>query len=64
MLKFQLATKSDLREAASIQHRQKFEDDRKSRIFNARNRIIGVNSLRLRNKATQIYLSNIYIMVG
>lgn len=44
MLKFQLATKADLREAASIQQRQKFEDDRKARIFNARNRIIGVNS--------------------
>lgn len=50
MLKFQLATKSDLREAASIQHRQKFEDDRKGRIFNARNRIIGVNFVRFQLK--------------
>lgn len=43
MFKFQLATKTDLREAALIQQRKNFEEDRKSRIFNARKRIIGVS---------------------
>lgn len=42
MFKFQLATKADLREAAIIQQKRRFEDDRKNRIFNARNRVIGV----------------------
>lgn len=42
MFKFQLATKADLREAAIVENRRRFEDDRKGRIFDARNRIIGV----------------------
>lgn len=43
MFKFQLATKSDLREAAIIQSRKTFEEERKARIFDARSRIIGVS---------------------
>lgn len=42
MFKFQLATKADMREAAIIQQKRRFEDDRKARIFDARNRVIGV----------------------
>ena len=42
MLKFQIATKADLKEAAIIQQKRRYEEERKARIFNARNRIIGV----------------------
>lgn len=36
-------TKQDLRDAAIIQRKQRIESDRKSRIFDARNRVIGVD---------------------
>lgn len=37
------ATKDDLRRAAIIQHKQRIENERKARIFNPRNRIIGLD---------------------
>ncbi|XP_037030864.1 RIB43A-like with coiled-coils protein 2 [Bradysia coprophila] len=43
MEKFQVATKADLKQAAIIEHKRRYEEERKSRIFNARNRIIGVD---------------------
>lgn len=43
MLKFQLATKADLREAAIIQQKKRYEEERKARIFNSKNRILGVS---------------------
>jgi hypothetical protein len=44
MLKFQaVQTKKDLKEAAAIEQRRRNEADRKHRIFDARNRIFGVN---------------------
>lgn len=43
MLKFQLATNKDLREAAIIDKKQRYEEERKRRIFNARERILGVD---------------------
>lgn len=42
MEKFQVATKADLKEAAIIEHKRRYEEERKSRIFNTRNRIFGV----------------------
>lgn len=42
MLKFQLATNKDLREAAIIDKKQRYEEERKRRIFNARERTLGV----------------------
>lgn len=42
MEKFQVATKADLKEAAIIEHRRRYEEERKARIFNTRNRIFGV----------------------
>lgn len=44
MLKFQLATKADIREAAIIAHKRAVEAERMKRIFNARNRIFGVRN--------------------
>lgn len=35
--------KEDLKEAAAIEHRRRFEDERKKRIFNARQRLIGID---------------------
>lgn len=46
MFKFQLATKADFREAAHIRQKRRFEDERRSRIFDARNRVIGVSVLK------------------
>ncbi|KZC07474.1 PREDICTED: RIB43A-like with coiled-coils protein 2 [Dufourea novaeangliae] len=43
MLKFQTATKEDLKLAASIQRRRQIEAERKQRIFNPRFRKIGVD---------------------
>lgn len=48
MLYMVLDTPADLKEAAIIAKRQRFEKERKERIFNPRNRIIGV-SLDLKN---------------
>lgn len=46
MLKFQLATNKDLREAAIIDKKQRYEEERKRRIFNARDRILGVRNIK------------------
>lgn len=46
MFKFQLSTNADLREAAIIAQKRRFEDDRKKRIFDARSRIFGVSKFR------------------
>lgn len=43
MLKFQLLQVQDVKEAAAIERRRRYEEERKKRIFNARNRIIGVS---------------------
>ncbi|KAK1131399.1 hypothetical protein K0M31_017684 [Melipona bicolor] len=43
MLKFQTATKEDLKLAASIQRRRQIDTERKERIFNARFRKIGID---------------------
>lgn len=43
MLHLSFATAKDLQEAAIIDRRRKAEEERKQRIFNARNRIIGVD---------------------
>ncbi|XP_043525985.1 RIB43A-like with coiled-coils protein 2 [Frieseomelitta varia] len=43
MLKFQTATKEDLKLAASIQRRRQIDAERKERIFNARFRKIGID---------------------
>lgn len=42
MEKFQVATKADLKEAAIIESRRRYEEERRTRIFNDRNRIFGV----------------------
>lgn len=44
MEKFQVATKADLKEAAIIEHKRRYEEERKARIFNTRNRIFGVRT--------------------
>lgn len=43
MLKFQTATKEDLKLAASIQRRRQTDAERKERIFNSRFRLIGID---------------------
>ncbi|XP_076640732.1 RIB43A-like with coiled-coils protein 2 isoform X1 [Halictus rubicundus] len=43
MLKFQVATKEDLKLAAAIQHRRQIDAERKQRIFNPRFRKIGID---------------------
>ncbi|KAJ8940299.1 hypothetical protein NQ318_012838 [Aromia moschata] len=43
MLNFQLMTDRDRREAASLEQRRQFEEERKKRIFNPRQRLIGVD---------------------
>lgn len=43
MLKFQTATKEELKLAAAVQRRRQIEAERKERIFNARFRKIGVS---------------------
>lgn len=50
MLKFQLATDKDLKEAAIIENRKKYEEERKSRIFNARSRVLGIDHQGLENQ--------------
>lgn len=47
MLSFQLLTEKDRREAAALERRRALEEERKKRIFNPRNRIIGVSSRKL-----------------
>lgn len=46
-------TKQDLKEAAVIERRRRFEEDRKQRIFNARQRVIGVDSQGLANQINE-----------
>lgn len=43
MLKFQLMTEQDRKEAAKIERKRQIEAERKKRIFNARARLIGVD---------------------
>ncbi|KAJ8915631.1 hypothetical protein NQ315_003415 [Exocentrus adspersus] len=43
MLNFDLMTERDRREAAAVERRRLFEEERKKRIFNPRNRLIGIN---------------------
>lgn len=42
MLQFQLMTEKDRREAAAIEKRRAADEERKQRIFNPRQRLIGV----------------------
>lgn len=44
MLNFNLMTEKDRREAAAIEKRRLFEEERKKRIFNPRNRLIGIDT--------------------
>lgn len=45
MLSFQkIMTKKDLQDAAALERRRALEEERKKRIFNPRNRIIGVSN--------------------
>lgn len=50
MLNFQLATESDRREAARLQRRRADEEERKKRIFDPRQRLIGVDVDALRKQ--------------
>lgn len=43
MLKIPISNKDDLNEATKLQRRQQYEDDRKKRIFNAKQRLFGVS---------------------
>lgn len=42
MLQFNLMTEKDLKEAAAIEKRRQFDEERKKRIFNPRMRLYGV----------------------
>lgn len=42
-LKINLCTKDDLSEAIKLQKREQYEEERKKRIFNAKERLFGVN---------------------
>lgn len=53
MIKLQLATKQDLKEAAKIEHRRRLEEERKSRIFNPRWRVIGVDVAGIQQQLTE-----------
>lgn len=54
MLNLKLAaTKNDLKEATMIEQRRKFEQDRKKRIFNARERVIGVDKQALEQQIAE-----------
>lgn len=46
MFKVPIATKDDINEAAKLQRRLQFEDERKNRIFNAKQRLFGVRFSR------------------
>lgn len=43
MLKFPFVTKADLDEAAKLEKRKQFENERKKTIFDAKKRIFGVS---------------------
>lgn len=43
MLNFQFALPKDLRESALIEKKRQYEEQRKPRIFNAKQRLIGVS---------------------
>lgn len=45
MLKFQICTANDNREAAIISKRRRYEEERRKRIFDSKSRIFGVNLL-------------------
>jgi len=44
-LKIGICTKQDLDEAMKLQKREQYEDERKRRIFNAKQRLYGVSNL-------------------
>lgn len=44
MFTFELMTEADRREAAAIDRRRAFEEERRKRIFNPRMRLIGVGT--------------------
>lgn len=46
MLNFQVAAPKDLKEAARIEKTRQYEEQRKARIFNPRQRLIGVSPFR------------------
>ncbi|CAD7091253.1 unnamed protein product [Hermetia illucens] len=43
MMKFKITTEQDIREAAAIERRRQNEEERKARIFNAKQRILGLD---------------------
>lgn len=45
MLNFQVALPKDIKEAARIEKARQYEEQRKARIFNPRQRLIGVRSI-------------------
>lgn len=47
MLNFQVAAPKDLKEAARIEKTRQYEEQRKARIFNPRQRLIGVGPLKI-----------------
>lgn len=47
------ATKSDLKEASMIEQRRKFEEERKKRIFNAKERVIGIDKRDLEQQIAE-----------
>ncbi|XP_063703141.1 RIB43A-like with coiled-coils protein 2 [Culicoides brevitarsis] len=47
------ATKNDLKEAAMIEQRRKFEEERKKRIFNAKERVIGIDKRDLEQQIAE-----------
>lgn len=47
MLNFQVAAPKDLKEAARIEKTRQYEEQRKARIFNPRQRLIGVSPLKI-----------------
>ncbi|RZF37594.1 hypothetical protein LSTR_LSTR003159 [Laodelphax striatellus] len=53
MLNMILSTTQDLKEMAKIENKRKMEEERKARIFNPRNRLIGVDVLALENQIAE-----------
>lgn len=48
MLNFQVALPKDLKEAARIEKARQYEEQRKARIFNPRQRLIGVRTILIK----------------
>ncbi|XP_055852803.1 RIB43A-like with coiled-coils protein 2 [Episyrphus balteatus] len=53
MLKFVITTKEDLREAAKLENRRKYEEERKKRIFNGKQRLFGLDSAALEQQIAE-----------